>query len=350
MNEKVLKIGQKLVCTGKLEISEYEELIDNRDDEITEFLKCEAVKKRQEVYENTVFIRGLIEISNICKNDCLYCGIRCSNKECDRYRLTKEEILSCCDEGYSLGFRTFVMQGGEDLHFTDDLLVDIISEIKKKYPDCAVTLSLGERTHESYKKLYDAGADRYLLRHETADEEHYKKLHPQKMSYKTRMECLKNLKEIGFQTGCGFMVGSPYQTTKTLAKDLKFIEEFSPEMCGIGPFIPHKATDFRDFLSGDVDLTCYLLSIIRLIKPTILLPATTALGTAEQGGREKGILCGANVIMPNLSPQSVRKKYELYNNKLISGNESAQEIENLKNSMKNIGYEIVTDRGDIKEN
>ena len=350
MNEKLLKIGQKLVCTGKLEISEYEGLIDNRDDEITEFLKCEAVKKRQEVYENTVFIRGLIEISNICKNDCLYCGIRCSNKECDRYRLTKEEILSCCDEGYSLGFRTFVMQGGEDLHFTDDLLVDIIGEIKKKYHDCAVTLSLGERSYESYKKLYDAGADRYLLRHETADEEHYKKLHPQKMSYKTRMECLKNLKEIGFQTGCGFMVGSPYQTTKTLAKDLKFIEEFSPEMCGIGPFIPHKATDFRDFPSGDVDLTCYLLSIIRLIKPTILLPATTALGTAEQGGREKGILCGANVIMPNLSPQSVRKKYELYNNKLISGNESAQEIENLKKSMKNIGYEIVTDRGDIKEN
>ncbi len=348
MNDKLFKIGQKLIDTGKLEISEYEYLIDNRNKEITELLKNEAVKKRQGVYGNSVFIRGLIEISNICKNDCLYCGIRGANTECERYRLTKEEILSCCDEGYSLGFRTFVMQGGEDLHFTDDLLVDIISEIKKKYPDCAVTLSLGERTKESYKKLYDAGADRYLLRHETADEEHYKKLHPQKMSYKTRMECLKNLKEIGFQTGCGFMVGSPYQTTHNLAKDLKFIEEFSPQMCGIGPFIPHKATEFRDFPSGDVDLTCFLLSVIRLIKPTILLPATTALGSAEQGGREKGILCGANVIMPNLSPQSVRKKYELYNNKLISGNESAQEIENLKNSMKNIGYEIITDRGDIK--
>lgn len=312
------------------------------------FLKNEAVKKRQAVYGNTVFIRGLIEISNICKNDCLYCGIGASNKTCDRYRLTKEEILSCCDEGYSLGFRTFVMQGGEDLHFTDEILVDIIRSIKEKYPDCAITLSLGERSYESYKKLYNAGADRYLLRHETADEEHYKKLHPSKMSYKTRMECLHNLKKIGFQTGCGFMVGSPYQTTENLAKDLKFIEEFSPEMCGIGPFIPHKATEFKDFSSGDVELTCYLLSIIRLIKPNILLPATTALGSAEQGGREKGILCGANVIMPNLSPHSVRKKYELYNNKLISGNESAQEIENLKNSMKNIGYEIVTDRGDIK--
>lgn len=350
MNEKLLKIGQKLIDTGKLETNEYKYLIDNRNEEITEFLKNEAVKKRKEVYGNTVFIRGLIEISNICKNDCLYCGIRASNKECERYRLTKEEILSCCDEGYSLGFRSFVMQGGEDLHFTDELLCDIISEIKKKYPDCAITLSLGERSLESYQKLYNAGADRYLLRHETADETHYSKLHPQKMSYNTRMECLKNLKEIGFQTGCGFMVGSPYQTTENLAKDLKFIEEFSPQMCGIGPFIPHKATDFRDEPSGDVELTCYLLSIIRLIKPTILLPATTALGSAEQGGREKGILCGANVIMPNLSPHSVRKKYELYNNKLVSGNESAQEIENLKNSMKNIGYEIVTNRGDIKEN
>ncbi|MBQ4573479.1 MAG: [Clostridia bacterium] len=349
MNEKLFKIGQKLISTGKLSTTEYKYLIDNRNEEITELLKNEAVKKRKEIYGNTVFIRGLIEISNICKNDCLYCGIRASNKECERYRLTKEEILSCCDEGYSLGFRTFVMQGGEDLHFTDDLLVEIIGEIKKKYPDCAITLSLGERSYESYKKLYDAGADRYLLRHETADEEHYNKLHPFKMNYKTRMECLKNLKEIGFQTGCGFMVGSPHQTTENLAKDLKFIEEFSPQMCGIGPFIPHKATDFRDEPSGDVELTCFLLSIIRLIKPTILLPATTALGSAEQGGREKGILCGANVIMPNLSPHSVRKKYELYNNKLISGNESAQEIENLKNSMKNIGYEIITDRGDIKE-
>ena len=350
MNEKLLKIGQKLIETGSLSTTEYECLIYNRNEEIAEFLKKEAVKKRKEVYGNTVFIRGLIEISNICKNDCLYCGIRASNKECDRYRLTKDEILSCCDEGYALGFRTFVMQGGEDLHFTDEILVDIIGSIKEKYPDCAVTLSLGERSRESYQKLYDAGADRYLLRHETADEAHYNKLHPKKMSYKTRMECLKNLKEIGFQTGCGFMVGSPYQTTENLAKDLKFIEEISPQMCGIGPFIPHKATEFRDCPSGDVELTCYLLSMIRLIKPTILLPATTALGSAEQGGREKGILCGANVIMPNLSPPSVRKKYELYNNKLISGNESAQEIENLKNSMKNIGYEIVTDRGDIKEN
>ncbi len=348
MNDKLLKIAKKLIETSSLSTDEYKYLIDNRDREIAEYLKNETVKKRKEIYGNTVFIRGLIEISNICKNDCLYCGIRCSNKNCDRYRLTKDEILSCCDEGYSLGFRTFVMQGGEDLHFTDELMVEIISKIKKRYPDCAVTLSLGERTKESYQKLFNAGADRYLLRHETATKEHYEKLHPSKMSFENRMECLDNLKEIGYQVGCGFMVGSPYQTTENLANDLKFIEEFSPEMCGIGPFIPHKETEFHALSAGDVELTCYLLSIIRLIKQTILLPATTALGSLGQGGREKGILCGANVIMPNLSPQSVRQKYELYNNKLISGNESAQEIENLKNSIKKIGYEIIIDKGDIK--
>ncbi len=348
MNDKLFKIAKDLIDTSSLSVGEYEYLIDNRNAEITELIKNEAVKKRKEIYGNTIFIRGLIEISNICKNDCFYCGIRCSNKSCDRYRLSKEEILFCCDEGYKLGFRTFVMQGGEDLHFSDELVIEIISEIKAKYPDCAITLSLGERTKESYQRLYMAGADRYLLRHETADKIHYEKLHPQKMSFKKRMECLKDLKEIGYQVGCGFMVGSPYQTTENLAKDLKFIEEFSPEMCGIGPFIPHNETPFRDFSAGNIELTCFLLSIIRLIKPTILLPATTALGSLDQGGREKGILCGSNVIMPNLSPQGVRQKYELYNNKLISGNESAQEIENLKKSIKNIGYEIVTDRGDIK--
>ncbi len=348
MNSEIFDIAEKLIDNGKLKVEEYKYLIDNRNDKITELIKNEAVKKRNEIYGNRVFVRGLIEISNICKNDCLYCGIRGSNRVCERYRLTKDEILSCCDEGYKLGFRTFVMQGGEDSYFNDELLSDLIGEIKNKYPDCAVTLSLGERSKESYQKLYDAGADRYLLRHETATKEHYEKLHPKKMSFEARMNCLKNLKDIGFQTGCGFMVGSPYQTSENLANDLKFIEEFSPEMCGIGPFIPHNATEFKDFTAGDVELTCFLLSVIRLIKPSILLPATTALGSVGENGREKGILCGANVIMPNLSPQAVRKKYELYNNKLISGNESAQEIENLKNSIKNIGYEIVIDRGDIK--
>ena len=253
-------------------------------------------------------------------------------------------------EGYENGFRTFVLQGGEDGHFTDERVCEIVAAIRGAYPDCAITLSIGEKSKASYQKYFDAGANRYLLRHETANDEHYGKLHPEELTLANRKQCLWDLKEIGYQVGCGFMVGSPGQTIETLYEGLCFIKELEPHMVGIGPFIPHKATEFKDFPSGDVDLTCFLLSVIRLIKPTILLPATTALGTAEQGGREKGILCGANVIMPNLSPHSVRKKYELYNNKLISGNESAQEIENLQNSMKNIGYEIVTDRGDIKEN
>ena len=348
MENKLNLLIDKLALTHSLTLSEYEYLIENRTQESAERLRELAVRVRREHYGNAVYIRGLIEISNICKNDCIYCGIRCSNKDCERYRLTKEDILSCCDEGYALGFRTFVMQGGEDPHFDDDLLCDIVSSIKGKYPDCAVTLSMGERSRESYERLFAAGADRYLLRHETADAEHYSKLHPSNMSFLNRMRCLRDLKDIGFQTGCGFMVGSPYQTYAHIAKDLKFIEEFKPQMCGIGPFIPHKATPFAAFAAGTVELTCYLLSIIRLIHPTILLPATTALGSIEEGGREKGILSGANVVMPNLSPMDNRKKYELYNNKLYSSAESAQAKAELEERIKNIGYEVVCHRGDAK--
>ena len=348
MENKLNLLIDKLALTHSLTLSEYEYLIENRTQESADRLRELAVSARHEVYGNSVYIRGLIEISNICKNDCIYCGIRCSNKDCERYRLTKEDILSCCDEGYALGFRTFVMQGGEDPHFDDNLLCDIISSIKQKYPDCAVTLSMGERSRESYERLFAAGADRYLLRHETADAEHYSKLHPSNMSFENRMRCLRDLKDIGFQTGCGFMVGSPYQTYAHIAKDLKFIEEFKPQMCGIGPFIPHKATPFASFAAGTVELTCYLLSIIRLIHPTILLPATTALGSIEEGGREKGILSGANVVMPNLSPMDNRRKYELYNNKLYSSAESAQAKAELEERIKNIGYEVVCHRGDAK--
>lgn len=348
MND-ILYLIEKLEKEHSLTLDEYQFLIDNRTPETAEILREKADKIRREIYGNAVFIRGLIEVSNICKNDCLYCGIRRSNRSCDRYRLTKEEILECCDEGYRLGFRTFVMQGGEDRFFTDEVLCDIVKAIKTNHPDCAVTLSMGERSEESYKKLYDAGADRYLLRHETADSGHYAMLHPEEMSFDTRMNCLKTLKKIGFQTGCGFMVGSPYQTTAMLAKDLKFIEEFKPDMCGIGPFIPHKDTPFADKTRGSAELTCYLLSIIRLIHPPVLLPSTTALGTIDQNGREKGILAGANVVMPNLSPKSVRKKYELYNNKLSDGAESAQCVQSLKQRMASIGYEVVTDRGDHKK-
>ncbi len=342
----MIDLINKLEKERSLSLSEYKFLIDNRNDEYASLLAEKAVGIRKKIYGNSIFIRGLIEISNICKNDCYYCGIRGGNRKCERFRLTKEQILSCCENGYSLGFRTFVMQGGEDMFFSDDVMCDIISAIKKRYPDCAITLSLGERSRESYKMLFDAGADRYLIRHETADKSHYEMLHPKELSFDIRMKCLENLKEIGFQTGCGFMVGSPFQTSEHLAKDLKFIEEFRPQMCGIGPFIPHKDTVFHDKPAGTVELTCYLLSIVRLISPSILLPATTALGSIDPFGREKGILAGANVVMPNLSPLDTRMKYSLYNNKLSSGAESAQGKAELEEKMNSIGYKIVTDRGD----
>lgn len=348
MNKQLFLLTQKLKTEKKLSEEEYAFLLTNRTEEAAELLKEYAVEVRKAIYGKKVFIRGLIEISNICKNDCLYCGIRKSNAGCQRYRLTPEEILACCKEGYKLGFRTFVLQGGEDGYYTDEVLSRLIGTIKNNYSDCAVTLSLGERSRDSYQKLFDAGADRYLLRHETADAGHYGMLHPQDLSYENRMRCLRDLKDIGYQTGCGFMVGSPYQTVEHLAKDLKFIEEFQPDMCGIGPFIPAKNTPFEGEKAGTLDLTCYLLSIIRMIKPNILLPSTTALGTIDPYGREKGILAGANVVMPNLSPTSVRKKYMLYDDKVSDGAESAQSKQTLIEKMNSIGYEIVTDRGDIK--
>ena len=344
--KKIKNLLEKLNKNRSLTLLEYEQLISGYSKEAAEYAAALAVENRKRVYGTDIYIRGLIEVSNVCKNDCYYCGIRCSNKNCDRYRLTKEDILLSAKEGYELGFRTFVMQGGEDPHFTDEFLVDVISSLKKLYPDCAITLSLGERSRESYSALKNAGADRYLLRHETADKEHYQKLHPENMSFDNRMECLKNLKELGFQVGCGFMVGSPYQTVQNLAKDLKFVEEFAPDMCGIGPYLTHKDTPFNNMPSGSFELTLYLLSIIRLISPEILLPATTALGTINPKGRELGILAGANVIMPNLSPMSVRQKYMLYDNKACIGDEAAESVNNLKRSMDAIGYQVVTARGD----
>lgn len=347
MKKYLFSLIEKLKEKNQLSLEEYQELVEGYTPEIAEYAAAKAVKVRQQIYGNKVYIRGLIEISNICKNDCFYCGIRKSNKSCDRYRLSKEEILECCQEGYELGFRTFVMQGGEDGYFKDDVLCDIVAEVRQKFPDCAITLSMGERTKESYRKLYEAGANRYLLRHETAEKKHYEKLHPTRMSFENRMRCLEDLKEIGYQVGCGFMIGSPYQKAESLAKDLKFIERFQPDMCGIGPFIPHKDTIFKEKKAGSVEMTCYLLSLIRLIHPSVLLPATTALGTLDEKGREKGILSGANVVMPNLSPLSVRKKYELYNNKISTGQESAQGLEELKTRMKSISYEVVCERGDV---
>lgn len=311
-----------------------------------EYISEKARKVREAYYGKDVYLRGLIEISNICRNNCYYCGIRSGNTNCERYRLSKEQILSCCDIGYELGFRTFVMQGGEDPFYTDELIVSIISDIKKKYPDCAVTLSLGEFEKESYQKFFDAGADRYLLRHETADKAHYEMLHPAEMSFDHRMQCLRDLKEIGYQVGCGMMVGSPYQTTEHLVEDLRFLQEFRPEMVGIGPFIPHHDTQYADCPAGTVDMTLRLLSVIRLILPDVLLPATTALGTIDPRGREKGILAGANVVMPNLSPSDVRGKYLLYDNKICTGDEAAECIRCMAMRIASVGYETVVARGD----
>lgn len=340
---------QKLITAKSLSLEEYTRLAGGYTPQNAAILRQEADKIRKSVYGDSVYIRGLVEISNICKNDCYYCGIRASNKNCDRYRLTPQQILECAREGEKLGLRTFVLQGGEDGYFTDEVLCKIISQIKSEMPHCAVTLSLGERTYESYSKLKEAGADRYLLRHETANCDHYRKLHPENLSLENRMKCLENLREIGFQVGAGFMVGSPYQTAEHIAQDLKFIEKFQPDMCGIGPFIPHKDTPFADFPAGSAEYTCYLLSIIRIICPSVLLPATTALATVKEDGRELGLKSGANVIMPNLSPQSVREKYMLYNDKKSSGDEAAEELDQLKFKINSIGYRIVTDRGDVRK-
>ncbi len=348
MRNLVFDLIDRLEKNRSLTTEEYAFLVERHDEKAAAYILEKAVKARQAVYGKDVFIRGLIEISNICKNDCFYCGIRASNQKCDRYRLTEEDILACCAQGFALGFRTFVLQGGEDGYFSDERLIPLIRKIKTLYPDCALTLSLGERSFESYKSLKAAGADRYLLRHETADQEHYEKLHPHHMSFQNRMECLENLKALEFQVGCGFMVGSPFQTSQTLAKDLKFIETFSPAMCGIGPYITHADTPFFDQPTGSFSLTLFLLSVVRLICPCVLLPATTALSTLHPNGREMGILAGANVVMPNLSPVAVREKYTLYNNKAHTGDEAAESLKHLKESMEKIGYTVVTARGDYK--
>ncbi len=300
-------------------------------------------------FGNNIYIRGLIEFTNYCKNDCYYCGIRCSNKKAERYRLTKEQILSCCHAGYRLGFRTFVLQGGEDPFFTDTVMIDIIRAIKAAYPDTAVTLSIGERSYESYKSMFEAGADRYLLRHETANAAHYARLHPSRLSFENRLKCLRLLKEIGYQVGTGFMVGSPFQTIDNLVEDLLFIREFKPHMIGIGPFIPHQDTPFHDKQAGTMEQTLRLIAILRLMLPKSLIPATTALGTIAADGREQGILAGANVVMPNLSPIEVRENYSLYDNKICMGEEAAEGIASLKARMQKIGYNIVVDRGDYQD-
>jgi biotin synthase len=307
-----------------------------------------ADNARREIYAADVYIRGLIEFTNNCKNNCYYCGIRRDNINLARYRLNHKEILNCCDSGYKLGFRTFVLQGGEDAYYTDEMLCRTVSAIKLKYPDCAITLSLGERTYKSYKSFFEAGAERYLLRHETSDNAHYKTLHPKSMSLQNRKKCLWNLKEIGYQVGAGFMVGSPYQTTQHLIKDIRFLQKLKPAMIGIGPYISHSDTPFKNFKNGSLALTLRLIAVLRLMFPYALIPATTALGTIAPDGRELGLKAGANVVMPNLSPQRVRKQYSLYNGKICTGEEAAECRACLASRVNNAGYKIVTARGDVK--
>ena len=346
---KTRALIEKLNREKQLEQEEWIFLLKNSDSEDAELLFSLARKIAKQQFGNRIYTRGLIEFTNYCRNNCFYCGIRRDNRTVCRYRLTKEEILECCQAGYQLGFRTFVLQGGEDPFFTDEKMEEIVGVIRKGFPDCAITLSLGERSYESYRRLYEAGADRYLLRHETADASHYGMLHPPELSAENRKKCLFDLKEIGYQTGTGFMVGAPGQTPECLAEDLQFIRQLNPQMVGIGPFVPHHETPFAREKAGTLEQTLYLLGLLRVMLPSVLLPATTALGTIDKKGREKGILAGANVVMPNLSPVRVRKQYELYDNKICTGEEAAECRQCLSGRMEAIGYELAVDRGDYKE-
>lgn len=320
---------------------------DNSEDE--QYLFSKADSRKREIYQDKIFIRGLIELSNYCKNNCLYCGIRAANKNISRYRLTKEQVLGCAVNGYELGFRTFVLQGGEDTAYSDKDICDMVRSIKELFPDCAVTLSIGEKSYESYKAYREAGADRYLLRHETATKEHYKQLHPEAMSFEGRLRCLQDLKALGYQVGSGFMVGSPYQTPQDLITDLRFLQEIQPDMIGIGPFIPHHQTPFANKKQGELHLTLRMLSILRLMFPKALLPSTTALGSIDPDGRIMGLQCGANVVMPNLSPLDVRELYKIYDNKAYINAEAAEGLSLLKAQASSIGCQIVIDRGDAKK-
>ena len=340
------ELVKKLAKEHTLSFREWKMLLQEPAKETAEYLRACAREVTDRVFGRRVYVRGLIEFTNICKKDCYYCGIRKSNSCVERYRLTEEEILACCKEGYEAGLRTFVLQGGEDGYFTEERLCALISGIHKRYPDCAITLSVGEWERESYERFYAAGAERYLLRQETANEVHYGKLHPEDQRYSTRIECLKNLKDIGYQTGCGFLVGSPHQTMDCIIEDLLFLERFRPQMVGIGPFLPAKNTPFEAEKAGSSELTLLLLSAIRLMLPEVLLPATTALGTARSDGRLQGLLHGANVIMPNLSPARVRDKYALYDHKVHSGNEAAEHLEALRKELAKEGFTVAISRGD----
>ena len=337
----------KLRKERTLRNEELRQLLTECDAETLRYINEQAREVSRLHFGNKIYIRGLIEVSNCCRNNCYYCGIRKGNTKIERYRLSPESILNSCKQGYSLGFRTFVLQGGEDPALTDERIEQTVAAIRREYLDCAITLSLGEKTRETYERFFQAGANRYLLRHETYNEQHYRQLHPAEMSAKRRLQCLLDLKKIGYQTGTGIMVGSPGQTVEHIIEDIRFIERFRPEMIGIGPFLSHRDTPLAGYPNGTAELTILLLSIFRLMHPSALIPATTALATLTPDGRERGILAGANVVMPNLSPLEERKKYELYNDKAALGAESAEGLAALQKQLDAIGYEISTERGDF---
>lgn len=341
-----MDIVEKLAQTNNLSDEELVALLETDVYDAKLFAYADQVRRK--IYGDEVYLRGLIEFTNYCKNNCYYCGIRCGNLKAARYRMTKEEILKACENGYQMGFRTFVLQGGEDLFFTDEHICQIVSAIRKRFPDCAITLSIGEKSKDSYQAYFDAGANRYLLRHETATEAHYRKLHPEEMKLSSRKQCLFDLKDIGYQVGAGFMVGSPYQTVEHIVEDLRFLQALKPDMIGIGPFVSHKDTPFANCENGTLDLTLRLIAIIRLLLPFALIPATTALGTIHPTGREMGLKAGANVMMPNLSPQDVREKYLLYDNKICVNEDSAECRECTQRRVSSAGYKVVIDIGNVK--
>ena len=338
----------RLVAGGRLDTCELEDLLGSASSADREYARAAAAAVTHRHFGGAVYVRGLIEFSNHCRRDCLYCGIRKSNRSVERYRLDADAISARCVLGHELGFRTFVLQSGEDARYTADTLVDIVRRIRRDHPDCAITLSIGERGRETYQRLFDAGADRFLLRHETADAAHYARLHPQGQTLASRLRCLSDLKEIGYQVGAGFMVGSPLQTMRNIAQDLDLLADFRPHMAGVGPFLPHRATPFRSHPPGSADLTLFVLSLVRLLLPTVLLPATTALGSTGADAREAGILAGANVVMLNLTPQPVQAQYRLYDGKPVHGDVAAQTAA-LRRSLARIGHEVVVDRGDHPE-
>lgn len=340
------ELAEKLMQERDLSDDELAAVIESGETDALLFQLADKV--RHEHYGDEVYLRGLIEFTNYCKNDCYYCGIRRSNRSVERYRLTQEQIMDCCKTGYALGYRTFVLQGGEDAYFNDERICEIVSAIHSAYPDCAVTLSIGEKSRESYERYFAAGARRYLLRHETADESHYRRLHPSEMSYENRRRCLYDLKETGYQVGAGFMVGSPFQTTENIISDLRFLQELQPDMIGIGPFIRHHDTPFAEHENGSLELTLRLLAVLRLMFPYALIPATTALGSIHPKGREMGLKAGANVIMPNLTPTEVRELYLLYENKICTG-ENAELCKGcLENRVRSSGYKIAYTIGDVR--